>query len=617
MINAHKLCLSFGEQTIFDNISFMFNESDRIGLVGNNGAGKSTLLKVIAGRQELDSGSVVIAKDKTFAYLPQDVVVTSNKTILEETLEAFATLTRLQKRIAELEPRAHAGDVDALEEYAHIQMELADYNPDLMQSEAEKVLMGLGFKQEQFNDSVQSLSVGWRMRIVLAKLLLQKADFYLFDEPTNHLDIMAKEWFINFLKRAPFGFMIVSHERYLLNQLCTTILELELGNGKLYFGNYDEYRKQKEQDLILLEAAYKQQQKEIEQKKRTINRFRASASKAKMAQAMLKDLDRMDKIVLPQSIKEVNFNFPAPQRAGKIVLTVEKVSYAFGKKEIFKDVSFHINRGEKVALVAANGVGKTTLFNVIIGKYPLQSGHITFGHNVEPTIFDQDQSVVLDHNATILENVQNRVSHKTEQQIRTLLGSFLFSNDDVYKKVKVLSGGEKNRVAMVIVLLQDANFLLLDEPTNHLDIPSKEILLKALLNYQGTIFFVSHDHDFVNTLATRILELSPQGVRSYLGNFEDYLYQKGLQESPKQVIQKQYSNKKHTSDKELSILQKESKKLERKIAKVESQITTIELSFADLEYGTEKFTQAQQTLERLKEELDSLMNEWESIESKK
>ena len=279
MINTHKLCLSFGEQTIFDNLSFMFDESDRVGLVGNNGAGKSTLLKVVAGQQELDSGRVSMVKGKKLAYLPQDVVVTSNKTVLQEALTAFEAMTNLQKKIAELEPKAHAGDVDALEEYAHLQMELAEYNPERTRSQAEKILMGLGFKQEQFNSSVQSLSVGWRMRIVLAKLLLQEADFYLFDEPTNHLDIMAKEWFINFLKKASFGFMIVSHERYLLNQLCTTILELELGNGKLYYGNYDAYRRQKKQDNAVIETAYRLQQKEIERKKQTINRFRASASK--------------------------------------------------------------------------------------------------------------------------------------------------------------------------------------------------------------------------------------------------------------------------------------------------------------------------------------------------
>ncbi len=620
MINAYSLSLSFGEQIIFKNLSFTLDQDQKIGVVGNNGAGKSTLLRVLAGQQELDGGTFSCAKNKTIGYLPQEVILISDRSIIDETMTVFQELEQIQQRIVALEPAAESGDLDALEEYAELYARLADYNPERARAQAEKVLMGLGFKPDQMGNSVSTLSVGWRMRVVLAKLLLQEADFYLFDEPTNHLDIMAQEWFVNFLKQAEFGFMIVSHERYLLNQVCNEIFELELGNGTFYRGNYDKYRAQKKHDLALLEEAYKQQQKEILRKKQTIDRFRASASKAKMAQSMMKELDKIEKIELPPSIKNISVHLPEPQRAGKEVLTVHDVSYGFGNKQIFQHVSFVINRAEKVALVAANGVGKTTLFNVIAGRYQPQSGSVTFGHNVTYALFDQDQSKVLDHEATVLDNITRSVANKTEQQIRTLLGTFLFSSDDVHKKVKVLSGGEKNRVSMVKVLLQDANLLLLDEPTNHLDMPSKDVLLKALKEYKGTILFVSHDHYFLNELANRILELTPNGVNGYLGNFEEYLYQKNLYQ-PNVVEAARSEHKAEVKKPSLAIdeqnaLRKESRALEQKIQKLEKHVDTLEHSFASLTYGSPEFDTAQQKLTNYRQELDSLMREWEALERK-
>jgi len=622
MINGYNICLEMIEQVIFADISFVFDHDQRIGLVGRNGSGKSTLLKVIAGQQQLDSGAVSIQKGKSIAYLSQDLVLQSDKSIVEETYTAFAYVADLldeQKKIeAQLD---HADDLDELlERYAVVCEKLLHVDQEGMRAEAKKVLMGLGFKPEVFDEPVSTLSVGWKMRIVLAKLLLQKADFYLFDEPTNHLDIVAKEWFLQFLKRAPFGFVLVCHDRYFLNQLCDVIFELERGNGKLYVGDYNDYEQQKAHDEALLEMQYKNQQRDIKQKQEFIDRFKAKASKATVAQSMVKKLEKIERIELPPKAPDINFNFPPIQQSGSTVLKIENVAHSFGEKQIFKNVSFEVQRGKKIALVAANGVGKTTLFNLIAHKLPLETGTITLGYNVHYTVFDQDQTASLAINKTILENITESCPKATEQKVRAFAGSFLFTKDSINKKVGVLSGGEKNRVGMIKVLLQNANLLLLDEPTNHLDIQSKDILLTALNAYQGTILFVSHDQDFVNKLATDVVELSVDGAKEYQGNYELYLYQK-QQEAQKAQGAEQVSNKKVSQDKkEAEVIsvkkpQSEVKVLERTIQKLEHEITKTENSFADLVFGTPKFADAQKKLTDLKKELAVALAEWENSQS--
>lgn len=615
MINGYNICLEMVHQVIFDDISFAFDHDQRVGLVGRNGSGKSTLLKAIAGKQQLDEGSISIQKGKTIAYLSQDVVLQSDKSIVEETYSSFADVTALLEEQRTLEAQLdNADDVDELlERYATVCEKLLHVDQESMRAEAKKVLMGLGFKPEQLNDPVATLSVGWKMRIVLAKLLLQKADFYLFDEPTNHLDIVAKEWFLQFLKRAPFGFVLVCHDRYFLNQLCSTIFELERGKGTLYVGDYNHYEVQKAHDEALLEMQYKNQQREIKQKTETIERFKAKASKAAMAQSMLKALDKIERIELPPKAPEINFNFPPIQQSGSVVLKVENVAHSFGPKQIFKNVSFEVQRGQKIALVASNGVGKTTLFNLIAHKLPLSTGAVTAGYNVQYCVFDQDQTASLLLDKTILENITESCPKATEQKIRAFAGSFLFTKDSILKKVGVLSGGEKNRVGMIKVLLQNANFLLLDEPTNHLDIQSKDILLKALQAYQGTILFVSHDQDFVNKLATDIVELSADGAKEYQGNYELYVYQKSA--SAKVIEDKSESKQDTLISKKISKDKKESnidiKALERKIQKLEHDIQKTENSFANLVFGTTQFTDAQKKLIDLKKDLDKALIEWE------
>lgn len=625
MIQAKQLNLSFGAQDVFNNISFLINPNQRIGLVGRNGSGKSTLLKVIAGLHPVDSGVVALSKDFTLGYLPQEVVLESDQPIVQETFDTFTTIHTIKHELATLEPQlATNNDPDLAIRYAHLCEALIHEEPEKKLALTKKMLLGLGFSEIQFEQPVNTLSTGWKMRIVLAKLLLKDADFYLFDEPTNHLDLIAKEWFLGFLKKAKFGFMIVCHERYFMNELCNQILELENGNGKIYPGNYTFYEQQKEKDLQQLEAQYEQQQRELKSKMATIERFRASATKAKMAQSMLKSVEKIERITLPPSPKTVNFHLPVIKQPGKIVLTVTNLAQTFitkdqREKRIFSNVTFQIERGQKVALIASNGVGKTTLFNVIVGNLPIQQGGVAFGHNVHAAIFAQDQSTMFDGNKSILDNLITRCGNKTEQQIRTFLGSFLFSGDDTNKKIRVLSGGEKNRVGMVFVLLQDANFLLLDEPTNHLDIPSKDVLIKALQAFEGTLFFVSHDRDFINALATHTIELSPQGTKTYHGNYDAYVtYKQAQQQESAHVAPTKNTVQAKAPQAAADTLsafeqRKKIKRLEEKIERLEKQIAHQELSFAELAYGSKEFTAAQARLVELKKTYTLAFEEWEQL----
>jgi len=616
MIQLRDVCLAFGAQKVFDMINVTIDQHDRIGLVGRNGSGKSTMLKAITRTQQLDSGSILVSGKCRIAYLPQEVILNSNQSIFDAAFSAFKELSHLRARSHELEPKVNNGDPHAIEEYGEITARLKELAVSSAVRKTKTVLQGLGFKKEQLDDSMTTLSVGWQMRVALAQLLLQEADFYLFDEPTNHLDIVAKDWFLEFLKEADFGFVLVCHDRYFLDKLCTKIFELEQGRGTLYQGNYVDYEEQKEHALENLYAAHKQQQKEMKRKRDTINRFRAKSSKAKMAKSMERALLKEEIIELPQQARSVHFSFGDTKRAGRVVLEVHNVSYAFDEKPIFKNVSFQIERGQKVALIAPNGGGKTTLFNVLCGNYKPTTGSVNFGYNVETVVFEQEQHKVLDPKKTVLEEVMHNTRNKPEQQIRTFLGSFLFSKDTVIKKTKVLSGGERNRVSMVKVLLQDANFLLLDEPTNHLDIQSKEILFRALDQFDGTVLFVSHDHDFVNKLATRVLELTPNGVHSYFGNYDSFLQQKADNKAEQQVPEKEATQKKRKPGKTEFEQNKQIQSVERKIAKLEKAIEVINSSFANLEYGTPEFFEAQKKLQTKEKELVDAVNIWEQLQNK-
>ncbi|MBU1007730.1 ABC-F family ATP-binding cassette domain-containing protein [Candidatus Dependentiae bacterium] len=612
MIILDKITLVFGKQTVFDAISCTISNDNRIGLVGRNGSGKSTLLKVISGQQGVDGGTVSIEKGATIGYMPQEVVLQSDKTIYQETFSVFDDMNVLLAKAKQLESALERDpDESLVEQYADVQQKLSEYDVQKAKVDTKKILTGLGF-EGRLDEPVSSLSVGWRMRVVLAKLLLQRADFYLFDEPTNHLDIVTKDWFLHFLKNASFGFMLVCHDRYFLDHLCTKTLELELGKATLYHGNYTFYAEQKVERVRELEAAALRQKKELAQKMKTVERFRASASKAKMAQAMLKKVKKIERIEVATQQKTVAFSFPPVVRSGRVVLKVEGVAHAFDEKQIFKNVSFEVERGEKVALVAPNGLGKTTLFNLITGRLALKTGAIELGYNVSSTIFEQEQDKVLSPDNTILNEVESACrDSETRSMVRKFLGAFLFSGDDVDKKIRVLSGGEKNRVAMVKVLLQHANLLLLDEPTNHLDIQSKEVLLNALRQFKGTILFVSHDRDFLDKLATRILELTPDGVVSYPGNYESYIYHKGSDEiSEHEKLSKTVGN---SSNKEQYEQRRNRNKLEGKIDRLEKKIHALNEQLELLEYGTDRFTQVYDQLLGAQKQLDESVAEWEQL----
>jgi ATP-binding cassette subfamily F protein 3 len=532
--------------------------------------------------------------------LPQELVLSSTKPAFEEVAEAF-----------HVQPEEIAGN----------------------QAQAKRMLMGLGFSAAMCEQGVDQLSVGWRMKVILAKLLMQKADFYLLDEPTNHLDLFAKDWFLKFLKSAPFGFLLVCHDKYFLNTLCTNIFELENGNGTMYKGNYDAYEIQKKERNAQQKTAYELQQRDLAKKRATAERFRASATKASMAQSMFKAIEKT--VLLKPPVEDrtrVSIHFPPMEKSAREVLLVQHVSKHFGEKTIFQNTSFHIERGQKVALVAPNGMGKTTLLKLIIGEYPPETGRVLFGDKVSPAFFAQEDTVLKPNN-TIWEEIANTAAAKAtattknEQQLRAFLGAFLFSGDDVYKKISVLSGGEKNRVRMVKTLLQNSNFLILDEPTNHLDIPSKEVLLAALQKYPGTILFVSHDHDFINKLATETLDLTPEGATLYKGNYQDCLAQKEqvlkLAGQGQSGSQAHAASPNHTNTTQANAKpekpgasfeqRKKVRRMEEKIERTEKTIAALSEELTQLPWGSGQHHACSQKLEAAKGTLKQAQADWESL----
>ena len=569
MINFKKIFLDFGGQAIFEDLNITLDTSKKIGLVGNNGTGKTTLLRMLKKENEQYFGTIDIPKNISIAYLPQHATLLSTKTVLEEALFS-------EEEDLLLQPKEH---------------------------EVKIILDGLGF-QDKLNKPVNELSTGWQMRLLLAKLLIKKADFYLFDEPTNHLDITTKEWLLNKLKTLP-GFILISHERYFLDNLPDQIIELNQKKAITYHGNFTYFENQKAINEELLLKNYLEQQKEIDEKLKTISRFKATASKAKMAQSMLKKVEKIELIEAPvNNNRRVNFSFPSLSKSGTIVLKVENLSHSYNSQKILDSVSFEIEKNEKIAIVAPNGIGKTTLLKLIVGKMPIQKGKIIPGHNVLMSYFEQDNVVVLPENKAIIDYMisETKVS---EEQIRTFLGGFLFCKDTIYKKIGVLSGGEKNRLCMTKTLLKNGNFLILDEPTNHLDITSKEILSQALKQYPGTILFVSHDQYFINSLATRILKLSDQKIESYPGNYDDYLY---LQKDPVQKVEDKPN--------QLKVEQKEAAKkfyeLERNIKKAEDKLKNLELTLTEYEYGNPMFAQVSKKIVNQKKEIEELFKLWEN-----
>ena len=544
MIQLSSAGKRFGHKLLFENVDWLITKDDHIGLVGGNGTGKSTLMKILAGMDTFDYGSLVVAKGTSAGYLPQDGLTLSGRTVFAECMSVFDDLRAMEK---ELESLMHSmAEIDhtsaqyaaVADRYEKVEHEFRTRDGYSIEAEVGRVLMGLGFGKDDWSRLTDEFSGGWQMRLALAKLLLQKPNLLLLDEPTNHLDLEARNWLEEYLEEYPHAFVLISHDRYFLDVTVDKIAEIWNKRFWFYTGNYDKFLSQKTQRNEQLQAAYRNQRERIEQLEVFINRFRYQATKAKQVQSRIKELEKMDRIEIPPEEKTIHFSFPQPKSSGRIVAEFEGVAKTYQKngvaKEVFRDVSFMIERGDRIALVGVNGAGKSTLIKLLAGTEPLTTGEFRTGHNVLSDYFAQDQYKELDPDARILDDLGALSPRSTETELRSLLGCFLFSEDDVFKKIGVLSGGERGRYALLRLLLHPANFLLLDEPTNHLDMRAKDVLLDALMKYTGTVVFVSHDRYFIDKLATRVFEVGGGKVEIFPGNYEDYLWRKqgGQQVAP-------------------------------------------------------------------------------------
>jgi ATP-binding cassette subfamily F protein 3 len=532
MIQLAQAGKRFGPRLLFENVDWLITPQDRVGLVGGNGTGKSTLLKVIAGLDTLDYGALQSMKGLRAGYLPQDGLQLSGRSVFDECMTVFEPLKAMEREMEELAHRL--GELDpagpeyaaASERYSLLDGQFHARDGYALEAKVGTVLTGLGFPKEDWERRTEHFSGGWQMRIALAKLLLEQPDVLLLDEPTNHLDLEARNWLEDYLTSYPHAFLVVSHDRYFLDVTVKRTVEIWNRGLHFYSGNYEQYIKQKTERRAQLEAAYRNQRDRVEQLEAFINRFRYTATKAKQVQSRIKELEKIERIEIPPEEKTIHFAFPQPKPSGRIVAEFQGVDKSYGTKAVLRQVNFMIERGDRVALVGVNGAGKSTLIKLLAGVEPLTRGEYRLGHNVSPDYFAQDQYKELDPAAKLLDDLAAIGGGKTMTELRSLLGCFLFSEDDVFKPIGVLSGGERNRYALARLLLAPSNFLLLDEPTNHLDMRAKDVLLEALSGYSGTVVFVSHDRYFIDGLATRVLEIEGGEVRNYPGNYEEYLWRK-------------------------------------------------------------------------------------------
>ena len=634
MLNIHNLSISFAGEYLFEDITFKIIPGDRVGLVGKNGAGKSTMLKILSKEQEPDTGQIAIDKSVKIGFLRQDIDFFEGRTVLEEAYEAFEEIKNLEREIEKVNQALTERTDYESEAYSKLIEDVSDYNQHYeilggynYQGDTEKVLLGLGFKKEEFQNLTSTFSGGWRMRIELAKLLLQNNDILLLDEPTNHLDIESIIWLENFLKSYSGAVVIVSHDKMFLDNVTNRTIEISLGKIYDYDKPYSKYlilRKElRDQQL----ATQKNQAKQIEQTEKLIEKFRAKATKASMAQSLMKKLDKIERIEVDEDDNAVmNIKFPVSVQPGKVVIEAENVGKAYGDKQILTNIDLLIERGSKTAFVGQNGQGKSTLAKIIVNELD-HTGELSLGHNVELGYFAQNQAEYLDGEITIHETMINAANEKTRPRVRDMLGSFLFRGDDVDKKVKVLSGGERNRLALCKLLLQPFNVLVMDEPTNHLDIKSKNVLKSALKNFEGTLLLVSHDRDFLQDLTNKVYEFKDHKIKEYLGDIDYYLEERKV--SDLREIEKKTAAKKdikpvikEDSNKKLSYdTQKKLKSLQNKISNAERKITTLEKEIkvldAELEANYEKTvakTDFFVNYEKKKGQLQETMDLWEQYQ---
>ncbi|GCD77737.1 glycosyl transferase family 2 [Thermaurantimonas aggregans] len=636
MVSIQQLTVEYPSKTLFKDINFLINPGERIGLAGRNGAGKSTLLKIIAGEISPHQGLVAKPRDISIGYLPQILPLPTGKTVKQEAETALDDIRKIQTEIDLInEALATRTDYDS-QEYMHLIQRVSDLTHEFQvaggyeaEGKVEKILKGLGFTDEDLDRQLDTFSGGWRMRVELAKILLKPHQLMLMDEPTNHLDLQSILWLENFLKNSDRALLLISHDKTFLDNVTTRTLEI--AGGKIYdypvpYSKFVELRKERIEHQQLQR---KNQEKEIKETQQLIDRFRAKATKASFAQSLIKRLDKIELIeVDTEDTKTMHFRFPPAPRSGKVVLKAENVSMAFGEKTVLKQVNFEIERGERVAFVGKNGQGKTTMVRMILGE--LQGGGtLTIGHNVQIGYYAQEQHLTQDADRTLLEVIESAAPDELRPRARSLLGAFMFSGDEVYKKVKVLSGGERGRLALCKLLLQPSNLLVLDEPTNHLDIASKNVLKQALLDFEGTIVLVSHDRDFLQGLATKVFEFQGGTVKEWLGDIDSFLAEKQREtfrdyESKPSI----FSDKKpsletssKTTEKQTFSNKNEQKKLQQKIEKIESEIHASEHLVKALEerltnpeiFATSKGVELLNQYETTKKALEALMQQWEEL----
>jgi len=531
MVQITNLCKEFAAQELFSHVTWRIGKGDRVGLVGENGTGKSTLLKILAGLVEPSSGSICYAKGCTVGYLPQEGVAVVGKTLFAEVMSALEDLLEIERELGEitrtLESAIDGGLHDALlERFGVLQEEFRSKGGYAREATVGNVLRGLGFPPSDWEKECATFSGGWQMRIALAKLLLQRPNILLLDEPTNHLDIEARNWLEEYLREYPFSVVMVSHDRFFMDQVCRRITEVWNRTLTDYPCSYSRYLVEREERVTRLREAKRRQDEEIEKIEDFISRFRSKADKASLVQSRIKQLEKIERIVLPPERKRIRFSFPEPPRSGRIVIELKGLTKAYGDQTVLDGVSMTVEKGERVSLVGHNGAGKSTLMRILAGD-PFQNGERKLGANVFLDYFAQDQASALDGGRTAYEELLAEAPYDSVPLLRDMLGAFLFSGDDIHKRIEVLSGGEKNRLALAKMLLRPSNLLLLDEPTNHLDLFSKEVLLDALRSFSGTVVFVSHDRHFINALATRTVEVGGGTIRSFDGNYEEYLEKSG------------------------------------------------------------------------------------------
>ncbi len=627
MLTASNIYLQYGDRILLDRITFVVTDRERIGLVGRNGAGKTTLLRIIAGEQSPDEGTVTRPTNSTIGFLHQELKLKHGKTVIQETLTAFDEAKEMEKRLEKIhEELSHRTDYDS-ESYTHILNELADLEHRFhllgggnIQAEAERVLKGLGFKDSDFERPTSEFSGGWQMRIELAKMLLRHPDYLLLDEPTNHLDIESIIWLEEFLKDYEGSVVIVSHDKMFLDNVTKRTVEIELGAVYDYKANYSSYMEMREERREKMMAAMDNQQKVIAQMERTIKRFMAKATKTSLAQSMQKKLDKIERIEIEDEDTAVmNIRFPEPPRSGQVVLQTNGLSKSYGKLAVLKDVEFKIDRGERMAFVGQNGMGKTTLAKVLINQLAPTEGVVNVGHNVLIGYYAQNQAETLDPKLTLLQTMELHSPPELRTKLRSILGAFLFSGEDQDKKVSVLSGGERARLALACLLLKPINFLVLDEPTNHLDMLSKEVLKAALLDYSGTLIVVSHDRDFLSDLTEKTIEFRERKLFTYLGDV-NYFLNKRKMDNMRQVERSSGSGSGSGSSsggggalsfEERKKLQRQVQHAEKKVHQLEKSIAEFEAKMADPGFFTKpNHTEILKKHSQAQADLESAMHEW-------